>query len=186
MNHYATLNLPSPSGQQHGDHSTASTLESIKQAYRAALLTHHPDKKSVASVPKTPSPQKPSIDAIKLAYRVLSDPKMRAEYDRELIIRQETVVDSARNDTLTDERRGFRTGEELLDLDDMTYDEVAGIWFRACRCGEQKGYTLTEAQLEEEESKGGREVVVGCSGCSLWLRVAFAVDDGLESAQGGS
>jgi diphthamide biosynthesis protein 4 len=173
MNHYTTLRLPSPSGNQNETYKIASA-EDIKQAYRQALLTHHPDK-NIALQTTTKPTSNPSIDAIKLAYAILSDPKSRTEYDRELIL-QNLKADTTRNGpTATDARRSFRTGEELIDLDDMAYDDTTGMWYRACRCGEQRGYTVTEAQLEEEERKGGREVVVGCCGCSLWLRVGYGV-----------
>jgi diphthamide biosynthesis protein 4 len=172
MNHYTILSLPFPTGKQ-SEPFKLSTAEEIKQAYRLALLTHHPDKNTVSSTTKSTA-DKPSIDAIKLAYTILSDPKSRVEYDRDLIL-QSQKADTIDNTQLTDTRRSFRTGEELIDLDDMAYDEAPGIWYRACRCGEQRGYTVTETQLEEEERKGGREVVVGCIGCSLWLRVGFSV-----------
>lgn len=177
MNHYTTLSLPSPFAHKLSDNHKPSNSEEIKQAYRRALLTHHPDKSNVINSPEDSSAGKPSVDAIKLAYTILSDPKTRAEYDRDLFLQQKSAADVIDSAPSTDRRRDFRTGEELVDLDEMAYDETAGLWYRACRCGEQRGYTATEAQLEEEERKGGREVVVGCCGCSLWLRVAFDVTD---------
>lgn len=175
MNHYTILNLTSPLEK----HQSGKLLnqEDIKQAYRLALLTHHPDKK-IKSTPTIPnaSSEKPSIDAIKLAFTILSDPQTRATYDRELILRT-SDNNGDRKAAVTDAGRVFRTGEELVDLDDMVFDDESEIWYRACRCGEQRGYAVTEAQLEEEERKGGREVVVGCGGCSLWLRVAFGVSE---------
>jgi diphthamide biosynthesis protein 4 len=181
MNHYKTLRLLSPTGNQNGTYKIASA-EDIKQAYRRALLTHHPDKSAVIQSATTPT-SKPSIDAIKLAYAILSDPKSRTDYDRELILESQKPDTTDNGHTSTDTRRSFRTGEELIDLDDMACDEATGIWSRACRCGEKRGYTVTESQLEEEERKGGREVVVGCIGCSLWLRVGFGIaeeSDGLS------
>lgn len=173
MDHYATLNLPSPADIQQNGVRKLPSPEDIKQAYRIALLTHHPDKNQVAIA--TLSTGKPSIDAIKLAYTILADPGTRAEYDRELILRSQKQDSTLNGDILPGSKPSFRTGEELIDLDDLSYDEESGIWYRACRCGEKRGYTVTEAQLEEEEKKGGREVVVGCCGCSLWLRVAFGI-----------
>jgi diphthamide biosynthesis protein 4 len=160
--HYETLGLPTPTtGNQ-----TPATAENIKQAYRLALLKHHPDKHKPASV----SVSKPSVDAIKTAYVVLSDPQLRAEYDRGLRLSREPGK----------EERSFHTGEEVVDLDDLGFDGKKGVWYRACRCGEEKGYVVTEQQLEDEERKGGREVVVGCKGCSLWIRVGFGVVEGEE------
>jgi hypothetical protein len=112
---------------------------------------------------------------------VLSDPIIRAQYDKELLLRRDPAQSPA-----TGEAR-FRTGEEVVDLDDMRLNEQTGIWYRACRCGEQRGFVVTEEQLENEEARGGREVVVGCHGCSLWLRVGFGVvDDGPVVKEAGA
>jgi diphthamide biosynthesis protein 4 len=182
MNHYAALQLPSPTSTQK-EPFKLSNAEEIKQAYRLALLTHHPDKNTKFQKIST-NVDKPSIDAIKLAYTVLSDPKSRAEYDRALVLQDQKIGATSNGQSSTDTHRTFRTGEELIDLDDMAYDEVTGIWYRACRCGEQRGYTVTETQLEEEERKGGREVVVGCCGCSLWLRIGFSIADEEDAGEG--
>jgi diphthamide biosynthesis protein 4 len=157
INHYAILNLPTPS-----PNSAAASAEDVKQAYRLGLLTHHPDKTKAG----TGTSSKPSVDAIKAAYAVLSDPKLRASYDRELLLSRGTTGSK---------ERVFHTGEEVVDLDDLEFDEKEGMWYRPCRCGEDRGYVVTERQLEDEEMKGGREVVIGCRGCSLWIRVGFGV-----------
>jgi len=160
MNHYQILDLHSPL-------SGSSSLDSLalKRAYHNALLKHHPDK----SLPSSPSA--PSVDAIKLAFAVLSDPVTRASYDKEFLVKrpiENKIMD------------GFRTGEEIVDLDDLEYDEIQEKWFRGCRCGEPRGYTITEDQLEREEINGNREVLVGCTGCSLWLRVGFSIAHEVE------
>lgn len=67
----------------------------------------------------------------------------------------------------------FRTGVESVDLDDLNYDENSATWSRSCRCGNEKGFMFGESDLEEASEVG--ELVVGCSDCSLWLRVYFAV-----------
>lgn len=82
-----------------------------------------------------------------------------------------------------------------MDLEDLSEDgnEDGGVWFRGCRCGDERGFLVTEEDLErgvdaENEGKGttGRgEVVVGCRGCSLWVRVVFAVQDDDEEGEGG-
>lgn len=167
--HYTTLNLPPPSPS-----TPPPTSEAIKLAYRLALLTHHPDKTAIPKSPTIPKANQPSIDAIKLAYAILSDPLTRAEYDRAILLAIKT--EGTR-------QKSFHTGEEVVDLDDLAYDEGEGIWYRACRCGEDRGYVVTERQLEDEEAKGGREVVVGCKGCSLWIRVGFGIveDDQVDA-----
>lgn len=97
---------------------------------------------------------------------------------------------------------GFGTGLEMVDLDDMEMivegegegqsDEEGGgggesVWMRGCRCGDARGFVVREAELEAAAAEaeagsdmrtpvGEGEVVVGCSGCSLWIRVVFAVE----------
>jgi diphthamide biosynthesis protein 4 len=198
MNHYAILNLPSPTSHS----STPVTSASIKQAYHTALLKHHPDK---LQSPSADPP--PSIDVIKLAYSTLSDPAQRAAHDRALLLRKPSWAHTSNNGASTTRSAGassgsststssngqstgesstssssastsFHTGSEQLDLDDMQYaesDDGRATWSHGCRCGDSRGFVLTEAQLEAEEARGGREVVVGCAGCSLWVRVAFGV-----------
>lgn len=163
MTHYEILSLPQPQPSLDGNASpTKLTPEAVKQAYRAALLQHHPDKSKTAS--------SASIDAIKLAFTILSDPVSKIEYDRTLLVQPKQS------------QKAFHTGEEVLDLDDLPYDEEGGVWYRACRCGAERGYILREHELEEEESRGGREVIVGCAGCSLSLRVSFGVMHDEEGA----
>ncbi|KAL1595755.1 hypothetical protein SLS60_009444 [Paraconiothyrium brasiliense] len=51
-------------------------------------------------------------------------------------------------------------------------------WTRECRCGAEKGFVIKERELEEAEARGEKEVLVGCEGCSLWVRVGFDVEEG--------
>lgn len=51
-------------------------------------------------------------------------------------------------------------------------------WTRPCRCGAEKGFRILESELESAEARGEREVLVGCEGCSLWVRVGFDVEEG--------
>lgn len=143
----------------------------IKKAYHRAILRNHPDKSrvtdSVSYAQSMPTSSSLSIDQISEAFRVLSNPRTRADYDR----------------SLSGARRGlamhsFQTGIESMDLDDLEFDETENYWFRGCRCGNLKGYLVREADLEEVEDQG--ELIVGCQDCSLWLKVHFAVlkDDG--------
>ena len=95
----------------------------------------------------------------------------------------------------------FYTGCEMVDLEDMEYECGEGtdgaesaIWYRGCRCGEKRGYVVTEEMLnaasaritsgtagENDEVEMGGDggigtVVVGCEGCSLWIAVEFGID----------
>ena len=134
------------------------TKQDIKLGYRRALLLHHPDK----STPSKAS--QPTIDEIILAYKTLSNPKLRAEYDRILAFQV----------TSTDVLVGQpHPGLETVDLDEMHYDDEKETWYRGCRCGKDRAYVVTEQDLESNTEHG--ELVTGCQGCSLWMKVSFAV-----------
>jgi diphthamide biosynthesis protein 4 len=147
--------------------------QQLKAAYRRALLQHHPDKSHVKAVEHISLPSSTgglsnyTVDQISEAYAVLSVPKLRSEYDRELKLHSSLKSSGQQNEQL------FRTGFETVDLDDLDYDEDEAVWYRSCRCGDQRGFLVREADLEEASEEG--EVHVGCRGCSLWLRVLFGV-----------
>ncbi|KAI1096128.1 hypothetical protein F5B19DRAFT_488747 [Rostrohypoxylon terebratum] len=163
----------------------------VKQAYHRALLKHHPDKaasgpsSSSSSQPSASSPNTPdaksktypkthtkqgshsqpriayTVDQIQHAYAVLSDAKKRREYDRVL-----------RTSPSQRQTQSFQTGVETVDLDDVSFDEKTGVYYRSCRCGNERGYAFTEENLEEFEEDG--VLMVECLDCSLWIRVLFA------------
>lgn len=190
--HYTVLGLP----------QTPSTLRKsdLKLAYHRALLKHHPDKSGSGSSTPSNNPKsseqvnrKFTVDEITSAYKTLSDPVARAEYDRSLrlsgraagqkgLFGEEDNVDS------------FRTGLEVFDLDEMEVEMLAdnadkdgeeqSIWYRGCRCGDEKGFLVREEDLEREVERG--EVMVGCRGCSLWAKVLFAVEEGDGQDDGNS
>lgn len=187
--HYTVLSLPqTPSALRKSD---------LKLAYHRALLKHHPDKSKSGSSSSTPSNDSLkssertfTVDEITSAYKTLSDPVARAEYDRALrlsggrgagqkgLFGEEDGVDS------------FRTGLEVFDLDEMEVEMLAdnadnadngeeqSVWYRGCRCGDERGFLVREEDLEREVERG--EVMVGCRGCSLWAKVLFAVEEGDE------
>jgi diphthamide biosynthesis protein 4 len=141
---YHLLSLPKP--------PTSLTPQLIRKAYHAALLKHHPDKRSTAPT------SSPSIDLLTLAYKTLSSPELRKEYD--LTLRTAS---------------GSEVGSEVVqtvDLDEFAYKEE-GRYTKACRCGEEEGFVISEEELESAVGDGLNEVLVGCGGCSLWWRVAF-------------
>ncbi|KAI4868580.1 hypothetical protein F4820DRAFT_114321 [Hypoxylon rubiginosum] len=198
-----------------GQASAAQQQKIVKQAYRRALLNYHPDKaaskdseasasaSASSSTPKPsdpkPSPQKKSqsksqpqkqprirytVDQIQHAYGVLSDHKQRAEYNR--ILRSQNRGQQA---AAAAAASSFQTGVETVDLDDVAFDERTGVYYRACRCGNARGYAFTEENLEEFEDDG--VLMVECLDCSLWVRVLFAaaeedeVDNGNDGSNGG-
>ncbi|PLN82685.1 DnaJ domain-domain-containing protein, partial [Aspergillus taichungensis] len=142
--HYEILNLPFPTSST----STTLTKQQLKTAYHKALLQHHPDKTSSStSSPSTPTTtptytdtntdKKHTIDAITTAYKTLSDPRQRAEYDAHLRL-------SRRNNPQTSGPGGhggdahFHTGLEVVDLEDLHCEETETetVWYRGCRCGD--------------------------------------------------
>lgn len=179
--HYEVLSLP----QSLLDGSKDNQIPTIvKQAYHRALLRHHPDKApqkpTISSTSSTPSSSPCAtytIDQITTAYTTLSRPSLRVEYNARLRTLPSTNPTSSTPSA-------FQTGIETLDLDDLASEEVTctTTWFRPCRCGNERGFIFGEADLEEAGDLG--ELIVGCQGCSLWLRVCFAVVDDDEEEGG--
>lgn len=161
--HYKVLGLPSP----YVDNDL--TPHDIKLAYRRALLHYHPDKSRIQVLENAkPTAPRYTVDQIADAYKTLIDPKRRFEYDSSLrLVSPSTGLTSERS----------HLGLETMDLDDLAFDEEHNIWYRSCRCGNEKGFLIGEEELERDAEHG--EVITGCRGCSLWLRVTFAMaEDG--------
>lgn len=152
-NHYEVLGLPHSTNYSH-----EYNQHDIKQAYKRALLQHHPDK----STSKKILEYKPTIDDLTKAHKELSHPLSRSKHDQALRLKEPRAHTST-NQTYS--------GLETMDLDDLDYDEVKSMWYRECRCGNERGYQVMEEELEREVENG--EIFVGCGGCSLWLKVVF-------------
>ena len=168
LDYYSVLGLSSVKDYR------SYTPSEIKAAYRRTLLLHHPDKTTSATSNLIKEGESVlSVDTITAAYKTLITPSLRRDHDCHLLLRKSNPQ---RNEE-------FRTGIEEVDLDDLTFDEANGVWFRSCRCGEQRGFIVTESILEEADREGLQEVRVGCSGCSLWLSVGFGVDDSGEEGK---
>jgi hypothetical protein len=186
--HYQVLGL-SPTLLK--DTTTAASSSLIKKAYHRALLQNHPDKKASAtfepqktfpsssSSSSSSSPQIYTVDQISQAFNVLSSAQSRAEYDAALRLARAATGAGGGGGGGGDDAAitRFQTGIENVDLDDLEFDEQDGKWYRSCRCGNDRGYTFKEADLEEASDDG--VLIVGCHDCSLWLRVHFAVVDDL-------
>ncbi|OKL56542.1 Diphthamide biosynthesis protein 4 [Talaromyces atroroseus] len=174
-NYYQILNIPFSNNNS----PTVVSKQQLKNAYHKALLKYHPDKAGTATAKAAPVSSSSSrtnavytVDDITDAYKVLSDPVLRAEYDREWILRR------SGNDDKDAGEVAFHTGLEVVDLEDMGYQDdghegSSSYWYRGCRCGDEKGFIVTEDELETEAQHG--EILVGCRGCSLWMKVLFAV-----------
>jgi len=163
--HYDVLNLP-----RHGDWSRLSK-EEVKAAYRRALLIHHPDKAPNSTLKSPDGPRTPlySIDDIVIAYETLLDSVKRFEYNQSLDKDQSYGLSGANGHT------GTHIGVEVYDLEDLEYDERKNVWSKSCRCGDEQGYIMTESDLEKESQSG--EIYAGCRGCSLFIKVLFALED---------
>ncbi|ROW18122.1 hypothetical protein VPNG_00156 [Cytospora leucostoma] len=193
--HYEALSLPKSLLEESNKEQIPQI---IKQAYHRALLRHHPDKaqtptprpasnnshnypgSNINTHSSTSSSSHPNytVDQITRAYTTLSNPAARTLYDRDLILTQGTSSSKPLQST-------FQTGIETIDLDDLECSEPPPgsdeevRWHRSCRCGNERGFSLGEGDLEEAGDQG--ELIVGCQDCSLWLRVCFAV---VEDADG--
>lgn len=140
----------------------------IKQAYRRALLSNHPDKSRAADLTHRDQAQY-TIDEVSRAYHTLIDPKRRHEHDRQLRLEPRARTDN-------DDPQSH-PGIETRGLDEFNHEVSSGGWYRGCRCGDQKGFTLTEGELQTTSLSG--DFIMECRGCSLRLRVTFAkADDG--------
>ena len=137
----------------------------LRDAYKRALLLHHPDKEVEARRGDVPANAEVTVDDVAQAYKTLSNPEERKQYDQ--MLRMKASTDSG--------DRVHHTGLEIVDLEDLEYDDGTQAWVRPCRCGSDGGFIVTEDELERQAKDG--ELVVGCKGCSLWIKVLFAVED---------
>lgn len=140
----------------------------LKLAYRRALLLHHPDKNYPSSPTTSNTAAKASdhgysVDQITEAFKTLSSAIDKADYDRRL------SRDTRRLNTVP--QANHHPGVETYDLEELSYDEKMSTWSHRCRCGDERGYIVTESDLEKESENG--EIYVGCKGCSLSSRILF-------------
>ena len=169
----------------HYKDSKALTRDDVKAAYHRALLIHHPDKATTRNASAEPIARRSandddddndgsayySIDQIVAAYETLVDPRKRSAYD-ERLHRTSFSGGTAR---LSKNEKGTHPGVEALDLEDLSYNEETNTWHHECRCGNEDGYVLDEADMEKEAERG--EIYVGCKGCSLFIKVVFSVTE---------
>lgn len=177
VTHYEILDLQ-PTLLSSAEAQDAAQL--VKRAYRRALLRNHPDKSAAAAAQSQLATATNSrlsggatiytVDQISEAFNVLSAPPKRKEYDAAL--RMSRAAGSV-GVLGQDEDSKFQTGIENVDLDDLGFDEDQGRWYRSCRCGNDRGYSFVEEDLEEASDDG--LLMVGCQDCSLWLKIHFAV-----------
>lgn len=199
LDYYHLLNIPEEKRNNNSEIGQPATIISpheLRQAYKRALLHHHPDKQkkkkpqeSTSSPTTYPPAAAATIDEITEAYRVLGNASERAKYDLEL--RKWKTMNNHQHQEADVIITTRHTGIEIVDLEDLDFEggglenknenenendaTATGIWKRACRCGSIPAFVVTEAELEKSADEG--ELVTGCKGCSLWLKVMFTVDD---------
>ncbi|EPE03944.1 hypothetical protein F503_04792 [Ophiostoma piceae UAMH 11346] len=172
--------LASSASSASADDATRSAL--LRRAYRRALLQHHPDKQ-VSGSKSGRTAYKYTVDEIRSAYASLGGGGGQSAAAKAVLGGLATGSTA--------------TGLEIVDLDELPFDEVGDgdepvqTWYRSCRCGNARGFTFSEHDLEEEldaeamETLAGGagssrsepavgELMVGCQDCSLWLCVHFA------------
>ncbi|KJX95720.1 hypothetical protein TI39_contig1089g00001 [Zymoseptoria brevis] len=149
MDFYTILSLP-----QSKRNGQCISGPELRQAYKRALLRYHPDKagSKQAGYRYENEKEAPTIDLITEAVRVLSDPELKKAYDLSLLASSGSNVKPDKASIV----QTRHTGLETLDLEDLDFDEK------------------TEEELEGSVEVG--ELVVGCQGCSLWVRVLFGVE----------
>lgn len=179
----------------------ASQAKIARQAYRRALLKHHPDRQAQktdenaaatsdsSSASTGNSSQHFTVDQITEAYTVLSDAKKRREYTRTLRSQTKTASSSTTH-TKTKRRRRPRPSEaDTVDLDnDMSWDGKRRLYYRACDdCGKARGFSLREDEIEDD-SEEDFEMILECAGCEKSLNVfvpALADEDDTQVAGPG-
>lgn len=131
-----------------------ASQEEIKRAYRQALLRHHPDKRKEGQ-------SSMSIDTLVAAFKVLSDPILRREYDW--------------NNEKCNYRQSHKSGPRpahVVSLDELVESDIEGTitWTYPCRCGGV--FVLNEGLLEQDVH------FISCDACSEALWVGYeALED---------
>lgn len=182
-----------------------SQAKIARQAYRRALLKHHPDRQQArgtdenaaasssdsSSASTAASSQHFTVDQITEAYTVLSDAKKRREYTRTLRSQTKTTVSGGANLNTKRRRKSKASGTDTIVLDDdMSWDGKRRLYYHACDgCGKARGFRLREDDIDED-SEDDTELILECAGCQGSLKVlvpALADEDGGQwDGQGSS
>ena len=133
----------------------------------STMLQYHPDKQQ----PGASSALDGHMPRITHAYGVLSVPSARAEYDAALKRREQAALAASASVRISAEVD--IDAFELVASDDAQ-DQAEQLRFKLdCRCG--SAYVVELRELE-----AGHDLV-GCSGCSLVIRVLLDAPDAVET-----
>ncbi|KAJ3152815.1 DnaJ sub C member 24 [Geranomyces variabilis] len=148
------MNASTPTYYEALEVPPSASQDRIRKQYQRLVLQHHPDKAPQkaehASISKTRDTAE-RFRSVVAAYEVLGDPDLRAAYDEELAGRSAAKLGPLHAE---------------VDLDDMQHDSAAELFSMPCRCG--GSYVIREEELEDGVD------IVGCSTCSLRIRVLYA------------
>ncbi|KAG6364304.1 hypothetical protein INS49_005904 [Diaporthe citri] len=181
----------------------ASQAKIARQAYRRALLKHHPDRQAQktdenaaatsdsSSASNEQSSQHFTVDQITEAYTILSDAKKRREYTRTLRSQTKTTSSSSAHTKTKRRQKSRSSGVDTVVLDDdMKWDGKRRLYYRACDgCGKARGFSLREDEIEED-SEEDFEMILECAGCEQSLSILVPAladeDDGTQLAGQGA
>eukprot|EP00873_Tetraselmis_striata_P032885 jgi/Tetstr1/453149/TSEL_040169.t1 len=129
----------------------SASVEDMKAAYKMAALRAHPDKQNPGGCGGGTA----EFAAIQQAWEVLRDAELRTKYDHQL-----SLLQTAANTPVSEE----------ITLDEMEEDELDGQAWRCypCRCG-----GAYEMPQDEVDSTLVGCILLGCSGCSLYISVSL-------------
>ncbi|KAJ5895091.1 Heat shock protein DnaJ N-terminal [Penicillium taxi] len=204
LDFYRVLELPE---RLESSLSKEEIKERVKAAYFRALLKHHPDRAQLIANrinDGTDSSSEASnvtgsnvsnvasaivgeptwtVDQITTAYKTLKDHHLRVEYDSR---RRLDSLNQQVELRIADE---FFDGTDIIHLDDMICDEALDLqdhvqwFFYPCRCGDSRGYIVSEWDLQEELEVDPElsDIIVPCRTCSLFVKVHLDYDSSPET-----
>ncbi|KAF9585468.1 Diphthamide biosynthesis protein 4 [Lunasporangiospora selenospora] len=164
-----------------------ATLAEIKQQYQRLLLTYHPDKQqqNLSQKQSVPTPVRDTTDPlldVREAWECLREPSRREFYDSSLkgrhwlnrfsnVFSLHYYLTNSNSEIrfIAMKLRAQGQVNDDIDLDDMEFDEEAGIYSFPCRCSGE--YAISEDELEL-----GIDTVT-CSTCSLIVLIHYEVAD---------
>lgn len=170
--HFEILSL---SARSLDGQSPTEQNETVKKAYRRALLKYHPDKQAQTSAGSAAASsathtQHFTVDQITEAYNVLSDGQQRRKYTRSLRAQSKATFSGSTSAESRGNRRSKTVEVETVGLDDLSWSGKRRLYYHACRgCGKSRGFTLREDDIEDDDED--YELIIQCSACEKELKV---------------